>query len=793
MDFQENLKLNTHYQILSKRILEELKETKSEFTKKYTNFEQKINSYIKSVEQKVIKYDPIQNKITNLLALSTIHSEKIEQIISKISSMDEKNLKYYCSFNILQNDFVDAKNKLDNMYLNNLYLPGQIGDCCKYSNLKEFLIYAINKFHELEISEELNIKRIKKIDEKINKLFTQFQKTENTIKDAVVDYTNIKIGPLEQKTDAFKIEICEKINQIKIDNMNHIVNLERENKKIIKAKNDFEEFKPLIASDVNKLVSKINEIHKEITNLKKFCGMPLKFNSPNKSRFNRSNSNNNFYSSKFLNHIEDSNNKFTFVTENNNNNNISNISNKNKIKKPIRSIKSINSILPSNFKQFLKRSDSDFKESNNGNDKINNNIKNLDLTSSKKSPLKNFKEYNKKKSSNNLLIISEDEKSSNSLSPKIKNIKDTKKRITIEDIIQKEPHTPSSLSYESNSNDNRKFQMMSQNNSICSKRKVTFEDEKNINESIHQKSSSSSSLNFSRDFNGSINNIKEEKQIESNVSKFNLNNINNDDNEKINGLPNKNKRENITIKSIIKQGKLKKSRSLHQKEKLESSKSIYYKEEKEITKKNPLINSKNINKKQENISPKKYNEDNQDKVITKNENSKGNISNNRYISITNSNTKNNLKINSNVNNNTINSLNNNHNVKNNNIGKKININNDNNIKNKEDDNKKLFKSASLKKTKKLILEDSIQKCNIKNLQINNSYNNKKENEMKELFQKTFFVICNQSHMKKTPNPKRTRNIFKLNEIPRNSKIANKQIFPMVPKPIYFKNTEKIFS
>ena len=391
----------------NKRILQEIKEAKSVFNKTYNNLEQKIYSYIEPIEKKVIKFDSIEKEIANIFAENKLKSEKIEEILSKISSIETKNLNHYCSFSLLQKEFITTRNKLDKLYLNNLSLPGYIGECCKYKNLQEFFRFVIDKFHELDLYKDVNKEKLKSYDKKISTLLTQFKVTESAVKDVVFDYTNNKLDPLQKKFDEMEKEIYEKVNQIKVDNMCRLIEVKRETEKALEVKNEYEDNKNQVSNDISHIFNKIEKLNKIIKNLNPRVSLEQKKYIKNKKLSNKSNIN--------LNDNKKQKN-FAFVTE-------TNINNKNN-----KNLKRAASISANNLNIF-----NFYSKKNNGNS--NNNIR-----KSKNIPLKNFlnidnninnisknhsgtsKDIAKSFSSNVLIVISEDDKSSSSFLEKKKKL-----------------------------------------------------------------------------------------------------------------------------------------------------------------------------------------------------------------------------------------------------------------------------------------------------------------------------------------------------------------------------------
>ena len=385
----------------NKKILDEINEAKSTFKINYNNLEHKIYSYIESIEKKITKFDSIEKEIANIFAINNVKSEKIEEILLKISSIETKNLNHYCSFNILQKEFIETKNKLDKMYLNNLCLPGHIGECCKFKNLKDFLMFVIDKFHELDLYKDLNKEKLKSYDKKISTLLTQFKITENAVKDVIFDYTNHKIDPMQQKFENMQKEINEKASKMQMENMLHLIEVKNETEKVKKVKSEIEENKNQISNDISCLFKKIDRLNKIVKNLTPDYRFGKKFKKNQLSNNN-------------INSIDnDPKKNFAFLTESNN-----------KVSENLKRAASITSNDRDIVNFYSKQNKENFNKNERKSKNSTLNFLNIDNNNGNcinKNYSGNNKNIGNGFSSNSLLIISENDKSSNSFLFKDKN------------------------------------------------------------------------------------------------------------------------------------------------------------------------------------------------------------------------------------------------------------------------------------------------------------------------------------------------------------------------------------
>jgi hypothetical protein len=65
--------------------------------------------------------------------------DKITELINFSKKTTDQIITIEIRLNSFQKEFSNATYKYDKIFLDNLYLPGTIGDYCKFKNLKEYI------------------------------------------------------------------------------------------------------------------------------------------------------------------------------------------------------------------------------------------------------------------------------------------------------------------------------------------------------------------------------------------------------------------------------------------------------------------------------------------------------------------------------------------------------------------------------------------------------------------------------------------------------------------------------
>jgi len=127
--------------------------------------------------------------------------------------------------NGIRKDFKDACYKYDKIFLDNLFIPGLVGDHCRYKNFREYIEFSQNSITSLLNFKEKAQNDLKNYKEKfdtLNKTFlSQIDSTEKGIK----SYARSLV---DDSVKDFKIEIeglTDRINEIRLNNHKYAADL----------------------------------------------------------------------------------------------------------------------------------------------------------------------------------------------------------------------------------------------------------------------------------------------------------------------------------------------------------------------------------------------------------------------------------------------------------------------------------------------------------------------------------------------------------------------------------------
>ena len=106
----------------------------------------KLSSKILDLEKTQAEQYSKLNSLSNNFNPDKENYEKIAELISYKKKANDQMISHEFKLTQLQKDLSNATYKYDKMYLDNLIIPGSIGDYCRYRNLKEYLEVLFFKF-----------------------------------------------------------------------------------------------------------------------------------------------------------------------------------------------------------------------------------------------------------------------------------------------------------------------------------------------------------------------------------------------------------------------------------------------------------------------------------------------------------------------------------------------------------------------------------------------------------------------------------------------------------------------
>ena len=267
--FSKEQKIAIHI-FLQNEITKEMASFKDDLNKKFINYDNRMFTYVNDLENEIkgitIKENDLFTKTNTCLA----KNDKIDNLVQKIEKMNELLTSHDLRINNLIKDLSNACFKYDKIFINNLMLPGKIGDFCKYKNLREYLEYTFNQFLQFDNYNKKQGIVLKEFKDKIEHLDNDLSRQINALKQTNFDFMNLKIDELktfqnqkitELKDDIQKTKIEFESNKInfkkEINELNNSLNNENDKNDLKFITNEYE----LLKSSLITIIKYINQLH----------------------------------------------------------------------------------------------------------------------------------------------------------------------------------------------------------------------------------------------------------------------------------------------------------------------------------------------------------------------------------------------------------------------------------------------------------------------------------------------------------------------------------------------------
>ena len=225
---------------------------KNEVLEDIKSIEKKINSKITSLTKDIEKINQNSEnqsqlittkftEISNYIQERTTFNELRIEIQNLSNQTSNQNTIFSTKISSIEKDLSDTCYKYDQMILNNIIIPGLIGDKCKFKNLKELINYIYQSVKQFATDREKRIKEINELKTKINNFNNKLSGYLLKIKTEISELIITHLQEYDIKVVKENSEILEKISNLKIENESRYLELKEKIENFQKNKNKNEE------------------------------------------------------------------------------------------------------------------------------------------------------------------------------------------------------------------------------------------------------------------------------------------------------------------------------------------------------------------------------------------------------------------------------------------------------------------------------------------------------------------------------------------------------------------------
>ena len=219
------------------------------------------------------KYSTLSTQITETKVI-TQHIPSLQLFQTQTTN---QIMTHEIRINTLINDLNKAKIKYDKIFIDNLTVPGYIGEFSQFKTLRNYIEHNISTVTMLISNKEKNEIDLKSYKDKLESIIVQFTKGMNQFSTQQMNYCKDVRKDLIQYVDCKVKDIRELIDDVKVNNIKDVIKLRQMGESISKGVDDVTQLKQEIETIINEKVLhkdqsdmklKVDFIDKEIFNIR---------------------------------------------------------------------------------------------------------------------------------------------------------------------------------------------------------------------------------------------------------------------------------------------------------------------------------------------------------------------------------------------------------------------------------------------------------------------------------------------------------------------------------------------
>ena len=271
---------NSNFPKFKDDIILMLSEIEEKLKNRYNSLENLINSTINAYDTRLITIENKLNLHSTKITKLIIELEKCSDLLPTEKKNSETLISHEIRINNLNKEISDACYKYDKIYLDNLLIPGQIGEYCRFKNAKECFNFLISQTASLNDYKEKMIIDFKTFKEKCDEYFKKVHNDIELNKEVFMKYTTEKSEIIMENCNEKINQYLKKLEEAKIENYSYALKLKESSDSLINETNKLFLLKGDILKNNNELKSKVQEMNNQC--LENVSSLKIEFDKINR-------------------------------------------------------------------------------------------------------------------------------------------------------------------------------------------------------------------------------------------------------------------------------------------------------------------------------------------------------------------------------------------------------------------------------------------------------------------------------------------------------------------------------
>lgn len=244
------------------------------------SFETMLSSKISAFEIRLIEADSAIKSLNAKINQLVVQQEKYLDLGPLQKKINENLISQEIRINNLSKEISNACYKYDKIFLDNLVLPGQIGEFCRFKNLRDCLMFILDHTSQMNSYKDRSSIEFRQVKEKLEKNLKAISTEVTSSKDSIINYVKERNNLFEKGLRDEIKSYLELVNETKIENSKHLseykqfsIELKKEMNAVLQVKDDVIKSNLQVASDVKSA---------NATTMENFAALKNEFNKINR-------------------------------------------------------------------------------------------------------------------------------------------------------------------------------------------------------------------------------------------------------------------------------------------------------------------------------------------------------------------------------------------------------------------------------------------------------------------------------------------------------------------------------
>ena len=240
-------------------VLKDFKEFKKNFDEKYQTIKNEIKDSLDLFNNKLSSFNSKLLEISSQIITDSISKEKISELVAfqkkaeRIMTSNKNNI-------IMNNEVTENRiNYIEKLLKSSVLFPGLIGTNCKYKYLSEFVEYIYKQIIGLNESKEKSNQDFRVFKSKVENFMGATKIKVENMRNELIFITSDKTQKSEEKIIQELQFRDEKFKDIRIENQEYLLNLDKSLKHFNEDLNTIKELRESLESKISNLEKENNE------------------------------------------------------------------------------------------------------------------------------------------------------------------------------------------------------------------------------------------------------------------------------------------------------------------------------------------------------------------------------------------------------------------------------------------------------------------------------------------------------------------------------------------------------